>query len=137
MAGRTWALLALLALLAGRIAAQGQANFTSEAMAEGYTAAVAAAGKPHLSYDILPTERPLLSSMAQLGRSGAGWVAAGLSQPPPLPPGTPAFKRRVPAQHRFLLAAARLLQHTQPSPGSATLLKAGTGGAAIFRCWRA
>lgn len=73
-----WALACALVLLgAGCARAEGPSNFTSAAMAEGYAAAVAAAGKPHLAYDILPTERPLLDSMAQLGRSGGQGRAEG------------------------------------------------------------
>lgn len=107
MAGRIWASVCSLALLAAGSAAQGPGNFTSEAMAEGYAAAVAAAGKPHLNYDILPTERPLLDSMAQLGRWGAaqGGRAGSSSWPPLL--FEPAGARRHCSRSAPALAASR------------------------------
>lgn len=79
MSRRVWALAGAVLLLAAAVAGQG-ANSTSEEMQEmqeAYAQAVAAAGKPHLSYDVLPTERPLLDSMAQQGR----WVHKDAGQP--------------------------------------------------------
>lgn len=70
MARRVLALTGALMLMMLGVRAAEPANFTSQAMQEGYDAAVAAAGKPHLNYSIVPTERPLLDSMAEQGR----WV---------------------------------------------------------------
>lgn len=66
MSHRVWALAGAVLLFAVAAAGQGSSN-ASQAMQEAYDAAVAAAGKPHLEYDILPTSRPLLDSMAGLG----------------------------------------------------------------------
>ena len=75
-------------LLAAAVVGQG-ANSTSEemqAIQQGYAEAVSAAGQPHLAYDALPTERPLLGSMAQQGRS----VSTEICRIEPANPAPPA-----------------------------------------------